>query len=311
MSEVYCNMNLLKNKKIGVLGGGVSGEKEISLISAKGVLEVLWRKKLDAVFIDISNTCHNKIRDQIISYNLDLAFIALHGGFGEDGGIQRVLEDINILYTGSRPLSSLISMDKVLAKSIFLKTNVPTPDFSICTEFKNIPRNMELPVVIKPSCSGSSLGISIVKEQMKLKSAFDLAFSYSHEIIIESYIQGRELTVGILDGKPLAVIEIKPKKGYFDFDNKYGDLKTDFIVPAELEDCIYKKVQETGVLAHNELGCRHFSRVDMILAKDNRLFVLEVNSIPGLTLHSLLPLSAAACGLNFDNLILKMAELAL
>ena len=305
-------MNLLKNKRIGVLGGGVSGEKEISLLSAKGVFQVLQSKGLDAVYIDISDTSHNKIRDQINSCNLDLVFIALHGKFGEDGGIQRVLEDLNIPYTGSRPLSSLVSMDKVLSKRVFLKSNVPTPDYLVYSENKNIPKNIKLPIVIKPSCSGSSLGVSIVKEEKKIKSAFDLAFSHSDEIILENYIEGRELTVGVLDEKPLAVIEIKPKKGYFDFDNKYGDHKTEFIVPAELENSIYKKVQDIGVLAHKELGCRHFSRVDMILTnKDNKLLVLEVNSIPGLTSHSLLPLSAQACGLNFDNLILKMAELAL
>jgi len=247
-----------------------------------------------------------RVKELISSQGIDLAFIALHGEFGEDGKIQEILEELGIPYTGSGPQASFLSMDKIAAKNIFNKAGVRTPSFTVCCDFAGVPLNIKYPVVVKPHFSGSSLGVSIVKREADLKQAFDSAFSYQNKVILEEYIEGRELTVGILGDGPLAVVEIISQKGYFDFEAKYNDARTEFVAPAMLEDSIYREVQKIAYAAHKALGCRHFSRVDLRLSHDNRPYILEVNSIPGLTAHSLLPLSAKVRGINFDELILKM-----
>ncbi|MFH1504083.1 MAG: D-alanine--D-alanine ligase [Candidatus Omnitrophota bacterium] len=312
-SDLFLNNIMdLKDIKIGVLGGGVSGEREISLISAWESYQALRRNKLNAVFIDIYTSQKEKVKELISLANIDLAFIALHGEFGEDGKIQQILEELDIVYSGSGPQASFLAMDKIASKNIFIKSGLPTPNFDICWDIKNIPEIVKYPVVTKPCSCGSSLGVSIIQEKAGLKQAAVKAFVCpgQNQIIIEEYIEGRELTVGILDNKPLAVVEIFPKQGYYDFANKYTEGKTEFKAPAELESSIYKKVQEVCFLAHKVLNCRHFSRVDIRLSQNNDPYVLEVNSIPGLTSHSLLPLSAKAWGLNFDQLILKITEMA-
>jgi len=301
----------LRGVRIGVLGGGVSSEREISLLSAKEAYRVFRKNELEVAYIDIFTSHKEKIKEHIKSYGIGLAFVALHGKFGEDGGIQGVLEELDIPYTGSLPGPSLLAMDKALSKSIFVNSGVPTPNFTVSSDKKNIPGNIKYPVVVKPRSSGSSLGVSIVFGETDLSRAFDTAFFCQDKVILEDYIEGRELTVGILEDEPLAVVEIIPKEGYFDFEAKYDQGKTNFVAPAELGDSIYKRVQEEALGAHKALGCRHFSRVDIRLGKDNIPYVLEVNSIPGLTSHSLFPMSAKVCGINFDELILKMAEVAL
>ena len=301
----------LNGIKIGILGGGVSGEREISLLSAKEVYQALHNNNLKAVFIDVITDQKERVKETISSFGVDVAFIALHGKFGEDGKIQEILEELDIAYTGSRPQASYFAMDKVLSKELFIRTGVATPKFFIAEDIKIMPRQMCYPLVIKPHFSGSSLGISILRHSSGLKDALAKAFSYSEKAIIEDYIEGRELTVGILDERPLAVVEIIPKKGYFDFHAKYSDGGSDFVAPAQLKEAVYRRVQNTALAAHRALGCRHFSRVDIRLDKDSFPYVLEVNSIPGLTSHSLLPLSAKACGISFDKLIIRMLELAL
>jgi D-alanine-D-alanine ligase len=301
----------LKKIKIGVLGGGISEEREISILSAKQAYQSLQANRLNPVFIDINRSKKKKVKDLIKSYNIDTAFIALHGKFGEDGKIQAILEDLNLPYTGSRPQACLLTMDKILSKKTFFKKRIPTPDFIVQLNKKVELQNVSYPVVVKPYFSGSSLGISIVKSKAGLKRACQKAFSYQSKIILEDYIEGRELTVGILDKKPLGVVEIVPKKTYYDFDAKYKDGMSEFIAPAKLRDRVYKQVQDVSLLAHKALGCRHFSRVDIRLSKDNVPYVLEVNSIPGLTSHSLLPLSALCCGIDFNRLILLMVKLSL
>lgn len=302
----------LKDVKIGVLGGGVSPERDISLISAKEAQNALLRAGLEAIFVDITSSLLSDVKKLITSYGLDLAFIALHGKFGEDGSIQQILEDLGIPYTGSGPKASFLAMDKTLSKNLFIKSGIQTPNFRVCVNCESLPKDIKYPVVIKPDFSGSSLGISIVREEFDLKKALDKAFYYSRsEVIFEEYIKGRELTVGILEDKPLSVIEIVSKNSYYDFDAKYVDAKTDFIAPAQLENGLYKKVQNQALKAYQILGCRYFSRVDFRLNTSNIPYVLEVNSIPGLTSHSLLPLSAKKCGIGFDALILKMVRLTL
>lgn len=301
----------LKRIKVGLLGGGISGERRISFFSAAQVFQVFRKNNINAVFIDIFTSQKDIVKELIKPYNINLAFIALHGEFGEDGKLQKILEELGIPYTGSEPRASYLAMDKALSKKIFKREGIPTPNFIVYSGKENIADNIRYPLVVKPHFSGSSLGVSIVKQREDLKPALDLAFSYQEQLILEEYIEGRELTVGILGEVPLAVVEIIPKKGYFDFEAKYIEGASRFVAPAKLEKGTYRRVQEISLAAHKALGCRHFSRVDLRLGKDNKPYVLEVNSIPGLTSHSLLPLSAKVLGITFEELILRMIELAL
>lgn len=303
----------IRDCKIGVLGGGVSSERGVSLQSAKNVWLALKRKGFHALFIDIVSSEYKTVAGLLQSYMLDVAFIALHGAFGEDGGIQRVLDNLRIPYTGSDAQASRLAMDKVLSKKIFQRINVPTPSFIVYSCPNVLPKIARYPVVVKPSASGSSLGVSIVMQESEMESALREAFQYNDKVLIEEYIAGRELTVGIFNEKPLAVVEIVPKAGYYDFSAKYDDGKADFIAPAKLSPRIYEQCQQVALYAHKALGCRHFSRVDLRLSSDELPYVLEVNSIPGLTSHSLLPLSAGAadCAMGFDELVIGMLVLAL
>jgi D-alanine-D-alanine ligase len=301
----------LKDTKVGVLGGGVSSEREISLASAKNVYEALKRNNIDTVFIDMFTTQEEEVKRIISSFNIDVAFIALHGEFGEDGKIQHILEKMKIPYTGSSPDASYRAMDKIISKKIFQKKGIPTAPFCIWEGEEKLLRKLRYPLVVKPYFNGSSLGVSIVRDESYLQKAIEEATFYQEKIILEDYIEGKELTVGILEDKPMEVIEIVPKKGYFDFYTKYTDGMAEFIVPAKLDKEVYRKVQEVALGAHLSLGCRHFSRVDIRLGEDNIPYVLEVNSIPGLTSHSLLPLSAKARGIDFEELVLKIIFLAL
>ncbi len=301
----------LSKMKVGVLGGGVSGEREISLISSQEALLALKRQDIAAVFIDINTTDKEKVKELILKQKIDIAFIALHGEFGEDGQIQKILEELGLSYTGSGPLASHRAMDKLLSKEIFLKYSLPTPAYLVCRKNSRTPFINKYPVVVKPYFSGSSLGISIVNKKEALPSALEKAFSFQEVALIEEYIEGKELTVGILEDRPLAVVEIIYAQEYFDFWAKYSDAKTTYIAPANLERNVYERVQATALAAHYALGCRHFCRVDIRLNPYGIPYILEVNSIPGLTSHSLLPLSARVCGINFEALILKMLTLAL
>ncbi|UCC94625.1 MAG: D-alanine--D-alanine ligase [Candidatus Omnitrophota bacterium] len=296
--------------RVGVLGGGVSEEREISLISAQEVLNALKRKSIEAFFVDITTSDRQKVKEILLSHIFDVAFVALHGEFGEDGKIQRILQNLKIPHTGSSPSASYLSMDKIASKTIFVRGDIPTPPFHVCVDPSRLPRNLQFPLVVKPYFSGSSIGISIVRDESDLGPALKKAFSLQKRVLLEQYIEGREMTVGILEEKPLAVVEIVSKNEYFDFHTKYTVGEAELRAPAELETSVYGRVQAVALSAHRALGCKSFSRVDMRLSRDNTPFVLEVNSIPGLTSHSLLPLSAKCCGIDFDDLILKMTILA-
>lgn len=206
-------------------------------------------------------------------------------------------------------------MDKIASRSILEVYGLPVPKYKVIDKvFYNdylwLKAKFSFPLVVKPATSGSSIGLSIIDEEEELKTAFDLAFSFDERIIIEEYINGRELTVGILDNQALPVIEIIPKRRFFDYQAKYQVGLTDYVVPADLKEDIAKKVQSVAFKVHKLLGCFGCSRVDMILSKDNTPFVLELNSIPGLTSNSLLPKAAKAAGIEFSQLCLKLIELA-
>ncbi len=297
--------------RIGVLMGGPSSEREISLKSGRAVYQALAAQGLDVVPLDIrSSNPLKKIKQAKIS----LAFIALHGKFGEDGTIQRILESLQIAYTGSGVIASFLCLDKIASRRIFKHYNIPVPGYDILHRQSWSRRLKELsfrfPVVVKPSSHGSSIGVTFVDRAAKLKRALELALDYDETIMIEQYIRGKEITVGILQERPLPVVEIVPKQQFFDFQAKYQEGRSDYIVPARLPEQDYKKAQNFGLLAYRALGCRNLARVDMILSKGVP-FVLEVNSIPGLTAKSLLPMAAQAQGISFRQLCLKIIYAAL
>ncbi|MCX5667654.1 MAG: D-alanine--D-alanine ligase [Candidatus Omnitrophica bacterium] len=293
--------------RIGVLAGGPSNEREISLCSGRAVHDALLEEGLDSVFIDVKNDI-----DEIIEKSrIDVAFIALHGRFGEDGTVQRMLEDAGIPYTGSGVEASRAALDKAASKDIFIKNLIPVPRHIVLIRGRSNLYDYDklgMPIVVKPHLEGSSIGLSIVRDKDSLQGAIDKAFEYGDKVILEEYIDGRELTVGILNDEALPVIEIVPRNKVYDYDAKYKDSDTKYLVPAPIPEDISNEARRLGVLAHRVLGCRSFSRVDMMMALSGDIFVLEVNTVPGMTERSLLPKAARATGLRFSSLCVKILE---
>lgn len=302
--------------KIGVLCGGDSSEREISLKSGNSVYASLKEMGLNAVVIDLPNKA--EAIDIVLSSGIDLAFITLHGGFGEDGTIQSMLDEISVPYTGSGSKASQIAFNKWLAKLVFKENGIPTPYSKIMTKdavskdrfFNSLINEFNFPLIVKPIKEGSSIGISIAKDKNSLQKAIDKAFYYNDQVLIEEYIKGEDITVGILGDISLPVVHIKPHSEFYDFNAKYNDSLTEYIVPADISEETAKQAQELGLCVHNAIGCSGFSRVDMILDGSNKIFVLELNSIPGLTSSSLLPKSAKAAGISFGELCIRMCELS-
>ncbi len=301
-----------REKRIGVLMGGVSSEREVSLKSGKAVFEALKSCRVDAVAIDVRKPDKKYVKDLLLSYDLDLAFLALHGVFGEDGKIQRILEEIGLVFTGSGPQASALAMDKIAAHEIFKKAGLNVPECRVLNSCQQKIIDFEkFPLVVKPACGGSSIGLSIVDNPKGLRKAVAIAFKYGRKAMVEEYIEGREMTVGIFADRPLPPIEIKPKARFFDYKAKYEKGKTAYIVPAEISQVVSSSLGEAALQAHKFLGCSFFSRVDIILSKGNKPFVLEINTIPGFTATSLLPMAARIEGIDFPDLILKISESAL
>ena len=300
--------------RVGVFAGGPSNEREISLRSGKAVYDALIQEGIEAVFLDVQDD----ICDIIKNNNIDVAFIALHGRFGEDGSVQKILEDAHIPYTGSGVEASRLALDKVASKQAFRDNGIPTPDYIVFDRDHFYAEGgiesaykIGIPAVVKPQLEGSSIGLSIAKDKNSLKEAIDKAFEYGDKILIEEYVSGRELTVGILDDEPLPAIEIITREGVYDYKAKYNDPQTKYLVPAPLGKEALQKAQALGKRSHTVLGCRSFSRVDMIMDKSGEIFVLEVNTIPGMTERSLLPKAAGAAGVTFNKLCTKFIENAL
>ena len=297
--------------RIGVLMGGSSSERKVSLKSGKAVCEALKSLGLEAVAIDIQREDRNYVKDLLLSYDIGLAFLALHGAFGEDGRIQAILEEMGLAYTGSGTRSSALAMDKLASRRIFEKEALNVPRCVVLERGRRgIGNFSDYPAVVKPVSGGSSIGLSIVDNPADLKLAVELAFKYDRKIMIEEYIPGREFTVGILDNLPLEAIEIKPKSRFFDYKAKYEDDQTEYIVPARVPLKTMQALKSAALRAHNGLGCFFFSRADIILSNDSRLFVLEVNTIPGFTSTSLLPKAALCEGITFPELVLKITHSA-
>ena len=307
--------------RVGVLMGGPSSEREISLKSGKAVFSALCQAHVDAVAIDIITDNPQENISLLKKYNLDCAFIALHGRFGEDGTIQSILEGMNLPFTASGVKASKLAMDKIGSLEIFSQDGLYVPKSQIIeqsayekslafiesTTFKN---QLKFPLMVKPGNHGSSIGLSLVERVQELSAAIELAFKFDQRIIIQEYVFGRELTVGILDERALPLIEIIPKNKFFDFTAKYQAGLTQYIIPAVLDPQVVLEVQQAALQAHRLLGCYGCCRVDIILTKEGCPYILEVNTIPGMTATSLLPKAAKIAGIDFSQLCLKLLELA-
>jgi D-alanine-D-alanine ligase len=301
-----------KNKRIGVLMGGVSREREVSLKTGAAILQALQEGGYQAVGIEVSSD----IVKRLLQESIEVAFIALHGRWGEDGTVQGLLELLRVPYTGSGVLASALAMHKIKAKEIFLFHNIPTPEFITPQEegFEEPP--FLPPWVVKPASEGSTIGVGIVMDQKGLEGAIRNARGYDQQVLVEQFIEGKELTVGILKGEPLPVIEIAPRGGFYDYEAKYSPGMTEYLCPAPISEGKQREVQEISLKAFHALGCRGCARVDLRLSEHGEVFVIEVNTVPGMTATSLVPKAAAHVGISFPHVVevilneasLKIAE---
>lgn len=301
--------------KVPVLMGGKSAEREISIKTGKAILRALEEKGVETWPVDpAEENFVEKLK------GADVVFIALHGRLGEDGTVQGLLEILGIPYTGSGVLASALALNKVYAKQIFWFNQVPTADFEILNlETENpddFPKKLDFPVVVKPAMEGSSIGLSMVENKNEFIKAIEEASKYDKVLLIEKKLSGKELTVGIIGNqKPqvLPVIEIKPKvESFFSFKSKYTKGMTEYLVPAPIGEKATQLAQKIALKAYRALGCRGMGRVDMILDESDGVpKVLEINTIPGMTETSLLPMAARAAGMSFADLVMKIVEYAL
>lgn len=307
------------NGKIMVLMGGPSTEREVSLRTGTAIHDALLAKNCNVVTLDLDRDVVAKL----LAEKPDVVFVAVHGKYGEDGIIQGILELLEIPYTGSGVLASAMAMDKAVSKKLFTAAGIPTPKALMFGSvdrraglehiIDQISRQFPLPVVVKAATQGSSIGVIIVTELSKLGSALEDAFGYSETVVVEQYINGKEITVAVWgndEPQALPVIEIAPKSGLYDYQSKYTKGATEYIVPARLPQTVYQAVQQTAVKAHQTLQCRGISRVDFMVQDDGCFYVLEVNTVPGMTETSLVPKAAAAQGMNFGDFLLNLITLA-
>lgn len=290
--------------------GGLSAERDVSLKSGAAVLQALLNQGYMAIGVDVSHDIAAVLKHE----QVETAFIALHGRYGEDGCVQGLLELMRIPYTGSSVLSSALAMHKLYSKQTFSANGILTAPFCHFRRGDNIDLTLipfGLPFVVKPVQEGSSVGISIVKNNEQLTLALEYAFQHDDEILIEQYIKGQEVQVGILNDKPIGAIEIVPQNEFYDYDAKYSDGKAEHIFPARLAVELYTKAQQVGLFAHQALGCRGYSRVDLLVTENDDCYVLEVNTLPGMTALSLLPeIAAKGAGLSFEQLVSTILESA-
>lgn len=316
-------MQLDRQSKIAVLMGGVSNEREVSFKSGKAIATALSEAGHDVVPVDVTERNIDRI-DRICPR---LAFVALHGEYGEDGQVQAALEEKGIPYTGSGAEASRRGMDKVASKHAFVRHSVPTADYMVIEEDEDrawvaaAAGRLGYPLVCKPTAGGSSLGISLVREPSGLDEALltaadacqatDGELTQPLRVMLESYVHGREFTVGVVDGVALPVVEVRSARTFFDYEAKYSDEDTTYIVPVALLETVYRRMQEAALQAYHALGCRHLARVDLIYGYDGRIYVLEVNTIPGFTRRSLLPMAAEHAGIDFRQLCENICAMAL
>jgi D-alanine-D-alanine ligase len=325
--------------RIVLLAGGSSPEREISLRSGKAVYRALLELNHEVFLIDPAlgknqpqspeeffNPSLHKELVKTTNYldafqlevfkNVDLVFIILHGKWGEDGTVQSILDLMNIKYTGSGVLGSSIGIDKHISKVIAKHTGISTPEWKVLKSYEmfdeeKILEEVGLPCIFKPNDQGSTIGFSLVEKKEELKKAFEEASKYSDKVLIERYIKGRELTVSILGNEALPIIEVKPKHQLYDYECKYTKGMTEYICPAELDEDLAKEIQRQALVAFSSCRCEVFGRVDFILDENNIPYFLEINTLPGMTDLSLVPMAAKSIGLSFNELINKIIELSL
>jgi D-alanine-D-alanine ligase len=295
-------------KKIAVLKGGPGSERDVSLATAAGVSKALRSLGVEVVDVDVRDENFQLPND------VDLAFDCIHGTFGEDGTLQQILEDRGVAYTGEGVEGSRTAFDKKLTKQKFRDQNIVTPEWEVIDAGQR-PK-IPVPLVVKPPCQGSTVGVVIVKNENELDAALKEAAKFDDKLLIEKFVSGRELTIGILGDQALPILEIIPKGGFYDFNTKYPFLNpqagasAQHVCPAKIDPALTKKIQELALRAFRALGLEVYGRVDVILSDKNEPFVLEVNTIPGMTEASLLPEGAAAAGINYVDLCLRIIELS-
>lgn len=302
--------------KVAVLYGGVSGEREVSLTSGKGMIEALEARGHDVVAIDF----HPDRANELLTLKADVVVSALHGKYGEDGRVQSLLEMAGLPYTGSGVLASALAMDKARAKIIFAAAGIRIARDVLIESGDDIDAKIvewgsEFPCVVKPAQEGSSNGLTIAMDEAMLREGIDKAFACDTAVLVEQYIKGRELTVPVLGNHgaeaALPVIEIIPKNEFYDYESKYSEGGSIHVCPAELPDALTEEVQTAAIKAHRALGCSGYSRSDFLVSEDGLAYILETNTLPGMTPLSLFPDSARAVGISYGELLERFIELAL
>jgi D-alanine-D-alanine ligase len=293
----------LKNKKIGVLMGGLSSEREVSLKTGEAVSTALKQAGYKVITIDVGRDVGQKL----VAEQIDIAFIALHGKYGEDGIIQGILEFLNIPYTGSSVLASSLAMDKSVSKEIFEYHRIPTPSFEVVTKewlkTKETAILIKPPMIVKPVSGGSTIGVTIIRDEKDLEEGIKEALKWDNKALIERFVEGTLIAVGVLGNKPLPIVEIVPKSGFYDFKSKYTSGETDYFVPARFNEEKTRQCQMIALDCHRALRCSGATRTDIIVDLEGTPYVLEVNTIPGMTETSLLPKAAKNAGISFIELI--------
>jgi D-alanine-D-alanine ligase len=294
---------ILKDKLVTLLMGGPGKERDVSLRSGTAVAKALRAAGARVEEIDVTTP------ELTLPGSVDFAFNIIHGTFGEDGQLQSILHEKSIPYTGEGIEGSRTAFDKILSKEAFDRAGVPTSKWEKIR--KGQSPSLPLPYVVKAPRQGSSVGVHIIRDAAALPAALEDCFQYGDEVLVESFFAGRELTVGIIGGEALPVVEIVPRDGFYDYDHKYTSGASEYFVPAPLTDAESSSVQATARAAHLALGLEVYSRVDILLAPDGSMSVLEINTIPGMTELSLLPKAAAVAGLSFPALCEEIAGLSL
>ena len=291
----------MKAMRVGVIMGGPSSERAVSLNSGRGVLAALQRRGHDVVGIDWQSTEEDLI-GRLRTEGIEAAWVALHGTYGEDGCVQGMLECAAIPYTGSGVLASAIAMDKIATRRVFDQEGIESPRWRRYHGAADVAR-IGFPIVVKPSAEGSSVGVSIVRAEAAFPAAIEQARAGRGVVLLEEYVKGREINVGILDGEALGEVEIRPATEFYDYEAKYVRDDTQYLVPAPIGDDERRRLHDLAVRAHQAVGCAGATRVDLILGDDGRAICLEINTLPGMTDHSLLPKIAAHRGLDYDELV--------
>ncbi|MVW71774.1 D-alanine--D-alanine ligase [Bordetella sp. 15P40C-2] len=291
--------------KVGVLYGGRSAEREVSLMSGRGVHEALLSAGVDAHLFDTGE----RSLAELASAGFDRVFIALHGRYGEDGTLQGALELLGLPYTGSGPMASSVAMDKTMTKRVWLQHGLPTPAFeslNAASDLRTVPDRLGLPLMLKPPHEGSTVGITKVVGYSDMQNAYEQAARFDDEVLAEQFIVGRELTVAVLgtgvNARALPVIEIVAPGGNYDYEHKYFSDDTQYFCPAALPDTVAREVMDIAERAYRALDCAGWGRIDFMLDAENRPWLLEANTSPGMTSHSLVPMAAKAVGMSYAEL---------